>query len=164
MLALLLNRWVQFAAGSAVALVLGFGLGHHQKTLEDASAALRGAKATVVQIGKQEGVSTKVGTSVAASQAHTQTVTQTLIQRVPYAVPKATACPVSVAALSVLNDAASNTVSDSAAQSADAASGVDTADLAANYVLNSGQYHQIESQLNGWIDWYEAQKALAEGR
>jgi hypothetical protein len=170
-LALLANRWVQLAAGTALALVLGFGLGHHQKTLEDASAALSGAKKAVQTVKAQAAVNSSVDQHTTAALNQIQAHTTTLVQRIPlYVTRKADdQCIVSAGAISLLDAAALDTVPaapsgvqgpDPSLGSPDADSGVKLSDLVSTDIVNAGNYHQLAERLKAWDAWYDAQKAL----
>ena len=166
--ALLLNRWVQLAAGTALALVFGFGLGHHQKTLEDASGALKSAKATVVAVKTQGDANSTVDQHASQANAASQQQTITLIRKVPVYVSRKAddQCVVSRGAVSLLDAAASDTVpaapdglpaSDPPVGSADGDSGVKLSAIVQADIVNAGSYRLAVIKGSTWDDWYDAQ-------
>jgi hypothetical protein len=174
-LALATNRWVQLAAGTALALVFGFGLGHHQKTLEDASAALSGAKRAVQTVGKQAAVNSTVDQRSSAAMGAIQTRTVTLVQKVPlYVTRKADdQCIVSAGAVRLLDAAGSSTVpaapsglspADPSLANPDADSGVKLSAIVSADIVNAGNYQTLAERLRAWEAWYDGQAALAKGR
>jgi hypothetical protein len=172
MIPLLLNRWVQLLAGTALACVLGFGLGHHQKTLEDASAALRSARATVVAVKAQGAVNSTVDQHTSAAVSAIQTRTVTLIQKVPqYVTRKADdQCVVSAGAQRLLDSAGSGPVpvapgslspADPGLANPDADSGVKLSSIVQADLVNAGNYQILAERLRAWDAWFDAQAALA---
>lgn len=172
MLPLLLNRWVQLAAGTALGLVIGFGMGHHQKTLEDASAALAGAKLAVQTAGKQSAVNSTVDQHTSAAVGAIQTRTITLVQKVPYYVGRKAddQCIVSNGAVRLLDTAGSGPVpaapgsvppADPGLANPDADSGVKLSAIVSADIVNAGNYQTLAERLKAWDDWYTAQAALA---
>jgi hypothetical protein len=163
-LALAMNRWVQLAAGTALALVLGFGLGHHQKTLEDASAALSGAKRAVQTVGKQAAVNSTVDQHTTAAMGAIQARTVTLIQKVPlYVTRKADdQCIVSAGAVRLLDAAAGDTVPAAPIGLQDADSGVALSSLVSDAIVNAGNYKDLAERLKAWDDWYDGQSGLTK--
>lgn len=154
-----LNRWAQLAAGTALALVLGYGLGHHQKTLEDASAALAGAKRAVVAVAAQGAANSTVDQKAVATLAKTQANTVTLIQKVPvYVTRKADAqCIVSAGAVQLLDAAAHDAVPAAPVSVPDGDSGVALSSIVSDDIANAGSYRQAVTKGSAWDDWYDAQ-------
>ena len=168
MSALLLDRWVQLAAGMAMALALGFGLGHRQKTLEDAAAALKQARAAPQAVARQEVATSRVGLTAAKAQQAARTTANVNLQRVPIYVTRQAddQCVIGVGAVRLLDASARNVpaVPLGPGESADAPSAVALSDVVAADLVNAGEYHQLAEQVNGWIAWYDEQRALAAGR
>lgn len=165
MIPILLNRWVQLATGTALALVLGLGLGHHQKTLEDAQAALSGAKRAVVVVKAQSAATSTVDRHTIQATAQTQATTNANLQRIPIYITRTAdeQCIVSRGAVSVL-DASAHDVPAPAISLPDADSGVRLSELVADDAINAGNYHQLSERLKAWDDWYDAQSAIANSR
>lgn len=174
-LAILTNRWAQLAAGAALALVLGFGLGHHQKTLEDASKALKSAKATIQAVKAQSAAISVIDQHTTQAVTAIQQHTITLIQKVPiYVTRKADdQCIVSAGAVRLLDAAGGSSVpsapsgissADPGLADPDADSGVKLSAVVQADVVNAGNYRQLSEWLKEWNDWYDAQKKIAESR
>ena len=162
-LALLTNRWLQLAAGTALALVLGFGLGHHQRTLEDASAALSETKRAVQTVAKQSAVTASVDQHTIQATAKTQATTNANLQKIPIYVTRASddQCIIGRGAVSLL-DASASGVPAPAVSLPDADSGVHLAELVSDAVVNAGNYHQLAERLKAWDAWYDAQAKIAQ--
>jgi hypothetical protein len=172
---LLLNRWVQLAAGTALGLVLGFGLGHHQKTLEDASAALAGTRKAVVVAKAQGSVTSTVDQHTTAAVGAIQTRTVTLIQKVPVYVSRKAddQCIVSNGARSLLDAAGTGPVpaapsglspADTSLANPDADSGVKLSAIVSADIVNAGNYAQLAERLRAWDEWFDQQSKLASTR
>lgn len=167
MTALLLNRWAQLAAAIALSLMLGFGLGHHQKTLEDAASNLKAAQKAVQTVSASSAATAKASQQTAVQQARTADVTLSNLQKVKAYVPPAadSQCIVGVGAVRLLNAAAQDQpVPEPAIGVQDANSGVALSELVQDDVINAGTYHDLSERLRAWDDWYDAQKAIADGR
>lgn len=161
-LATLMNRWVQLAAGTALGVVFGFALGHHQKTLEDASAALRGAEKTIVVVKAQGSVNSTVDQHTIQATAQTQANTNANLQRIPlYITRKADdQCVVARSVVSLLNANALD-IPAPAVSLPDANSGVAITEIVADDTINSGSYHSLAERLKAWDEWYDGQSKVA---
>lgn len=145
--------------GGALLLAAGFGLGHHQKTLEDASAALAGAKKAVVTVQAQGAANSTVDQKAVAALAKTQSNTASLVQKVPlYVTRKADdQCIIGVGAVQLLDAAAGGSVPHTPSGLPDADSGVALSSLVSDTVVNAGSYRQAVTKGSTWDDWYDAQ-------
>lgn len=167
-LAIVTNRWIQLATGIFAAYAVGFGMGHHQKTLEDAAAALRGATRAV-----QAAAATSVIDQHTASQtAKTQDNTHAILQRVPIFISRKAddQCIVGRGAVQLLDLAAANAVpgaavslpaTDPGLADADADSGVTLSAIISANTVNAGNYAVLAERLKSWDDWFDAQAKIA---
>jgi hypothetical protein len=159
-----LNPYVLLGGVCGVALLCAasFGLGHHQKTLEDASAALAGARKAVVAVQAQGAVTSTVDQHVIQATAQTQATTNANLQKLPIYITRAAdeRCIISRGAIGVL-DASAHDVPVPAISLPDADSGVQISELVADETINAGNYRQLAERLRAWDEWFDGQKALA---
>ena len=71
-------------------------------------------------------------------------------------------CTLTNASVMLHNSASQNEVARSAGDTAGAASEVKASELIGAVVENYGTYYQVVERLQGWQDWYRAQKAIFE--
>lgn len=145
--------------GAALLCAVSFGLGHHQKTLEDASAALAGAKKAVVAVAAQGAANSTVDQKAVGAISKTHTDTAALLQKVQTYVPRKAddQCIIGAGAVQLLDAAGSNTVPAAPSGLPDADSGVALSSLVSDTVVNAGSYHLAVTKGSSWDDWYDAQ-------
>lgn len=154
--------WLAGVCGAALLWLTGFGMGHHQKTLEDRSAALGAAQKAVQTGARQSAATSTVDQHTATATAAIEVRTQTLIQKVPiYVTRKADdQCIVSAGAVSLLDAAASGSIPVPAIGVPDADSGVALSSVVSDTIVNAGNYRQLAERLKAWDDWYDAQAKI----
>ena len=152
-------------AGAAL-LALGFGLGHHQKTLEDARAQTAQLTRAVSQAQRAGAATASGDQKSAAAQAATSATTAANLQNVPiYVTHQADAqCVIGVGAVRLLDAAARDTIPAPAIGLQTADSGVALSDLVGDDIANAGAFHTLAERLKAWDDWYDAQAAIAAGK
>ena len=167
-----LNR---YTIGAGIAVILGLsgvsGLAgwklrdaDYQRHLKaDARAALTASEGAREIEGKNEATATDVGHQVEEAKTEIQIVTRTLIKEIPiHVTAQADAHCVVPLGFVRLHDAAATggpAPSYASGESPDQASGTDLSGVAATVTDNYGYTRELETQVNGWIDWYERVKA-----
>lgn len=146
-------------SGLALACALSFAAGHHQKTLEDASVALKGALKTVQVVQHQSAVNSTVDQHAVASLAKVQTDTASLVQKVPIYVTRKSddQCIIGVGARSLLDAAATGAVPAAPSGLPDADSGLALSSVISDNLVNAGSYREAVTKGSTWDDWYDAQ-------
>ena len=151
------------AMGIAMVALFGFGWfkGNAHGTAKLTEYIGQQAKEAVRIVTKQGEVTTQVVTKYVQVAAKTQTVTQTIEKEViKYETLKLDQTLLSVAAVSLHDSAAANTVPDSAKSVDGSPSEVTASTLDKTCIANYATYYKVSDELTGLQEWVRQQQAV----